>query len=49
MRVVIAEDSVLLREGLRRLLEDAGIEIPEVVGDGEALLNAVENHRPISR
>ena len=38
MRVVIAEDSVLLREGLARLLADAGIEVVAAVGDAEALL-----------
>ncbi|NYH55208.1 MULTISPECIES: response regulator transcription factor [Nocardiopsis] len=43
-RVVIAEDSVLLRSGMARLLEDAGVEIVEQVGDAEALLRAVEDH-----
>ena len=37
MRVVVADDSVLLREGIARLLEDAGIEVVGQVGDGEAL------------
>ncbi|RFU40446.1 DNA-binding response regulator [Actinomadura logoneensis] len=46
MRVVIAEDSVLLREGLVRLLADEGIETVAQVGDGTALLAAVEEHRP---
>lgn len=46
MRVVIAEDSVLLREGLARLLADAGCEIVECVGDGQALIRAVTQHRP---
>ena len=46
MRVVIAEDSVLLREGLSRLLADEEIEVVEGVGDGDALLVAVERHRP---
>ncbi|WP_033423887.1 response regulator transcription factor [Actinomadura flavalba] len=46
MRVVIAEDSVLLREGLVRLLEDAGIETVATVGDGTGLPGAVEEHRP---
>ncbi|MFI7276279.1 LuxR C-terminal-related transcriptional regulator [Streptomyces sp. NPDC049879] len=41
MRVVIAEDSVLLREGLTRLLADRGHEIAAGVGDGEALVAAV--------
>ncbi|MCK9875105.1 response regulator transcription factor [Frankia sp. AgPm24] len=46
MRVVIAEDSVLLREGLRRLLTDAGCEVVATVGDGPGLVAAVVEHRP---
>ena len=46
MRVVIAEDSVLLREGLARLLTDAGLEVVAAVDDAEALLRAVDEHRP---
>ncbi|HEV2769750.1 MAG TPA: response regulator transcription factor [Solirubrobacteraceae bacterium] len=46
MRVVIAEDSVLLREGLVRLLEDAGFEVLAQAGDGEDLLRKVRAHRP---
>ena len=42
MRVVIAEDAVLLREGLARLLDEAGFEVVAAVGDGEALIRAVE-------
>ena len=38
MRVVIAEDSVLLREGLVRLLADEGIDVVDAVGDGDELL-----------
>ncbi|WP_026247367.1 response regulator transcription factor [Streptomyces sp. MspMP-M5] len=41
MRVVIAEDSVLLREGLTRLLTDRGHEVVAGVGDGEALVRTV--------
>ncbi|AUG79240.1 LuxR family transcriptional regulator [Kitasatospora sp. MMS16-BH015] len=41
LRVVIAEDSVLLREGLIRLLTDRGLEVVAAVGDGEELLKAV--------
>ncbi|GAA1916129.1 response regulator transcription factor [Streptomyces sodiiphilus] len=41
MRVVIAEDSVLLREGLTRLLTDRGHEVVAGVGDGEALVASV--------
>lgn len=46
MRVVIAEDSVLLREGLVRLLERAEVEVVAAVGDAERLLRAVEEHKP---
>ncbi|MFB9658615.1 response regulator [Glycomyces mayteni] len=46
MRVVIAEDSVLLREGLARLMEIGGIEVIDTVGDAESLLRSVERDRP---
>lgn len=46
MRVVLAEDSVLLREGLVRLLDEAGCTIVAAVGDGEALVDAVAKHHP---
>ncbi|MGE0025843.1 MAG: response regulator [Thermoleophilia bacterium] len=46
MRVVIAEDTVLLREGLAGLLEDAGHEVVGKAGDGEALLALVGEHAP---
>lgn len=46
MRVVIAEDSVLLRAGLQRLLADDGIDTVAAVDNGEALLAAVAEHRP---
>lgn len=46
MRVTIAEDSVLLREGLVHLLADAGIEIVSQVGDGDALIEAVNSDPP---
>lgn len=46
MRVVIADDSVLLREGLRRLLIEAGHEIVDCVGDGDALLRVLDESRP---
>lgn len=46
LRVVIAEDSVLLREGLVRLIEDSGSLVVAAVGDGPALVAAVEEHRP---
>ena len=41
MRVVIAEDSVLLREGLTRLLTDRGLDVVAGVSDGEALVRTV--------
>ncbi|KUN73561.1 LuxR family transcriptional regulator [Streptomyces canus] len=46
MRAVIAEDSVLLRVGLVKVLEMAGFLIAADVGDADALLTAVEQHRP---
>jgi DNA-binding NarL/FixJ family response regulator len=46
VRIVIAEDTVLLREGLAGLLEDAGHEVVARVGDAEALLAVVEEHQP---
>ncbi len=46
MRVVIAEDSVLLREGIARLLVDAGCEVVARVGSGPELVAAVQEHRP---
>lgn len=46
MRVVIAEDSVLLREGLVRLLGEIGAEVCAAVGDGVELLKAVDEHVP---
>ncbi|MEU3168023.1 response regulator transcription factor [Streptosporangium sp. NPDC006930] len=46
MRVILAEDSTLLREGLVRLLLEEGHEVPAAVGDGEALVVAVAEHRP---
>ena len=46
MRVVIAEDQVLLREGLRRLFEDAGHDVVGTVDDGDRLRAAVSEHEP---
>ncbi len=46
MRVVIADDSVLLREGLGRLLAEAGIETVAMAGDADELEAAVAEHRP---
>ena len=46
MRIVIAEDAVLLRAGLTRLLVDAGEEVVATVGDADALLEVVERLQP---
>jgi DNA-binding NarL/FixJ family response regulator len=46
VRVVLAEDSLLLREGLVRLLDEAGATVVAAVGDGAALVAAVAQHRP---
>lgn len=46
MRIVIAEDSVLLRAGLTRILADAGEDVVATVGDADELLTAVRRHRP---
>jgi DNA-binding NarL/FixJ family response regulator len=46
VRVVIADDSVLLREGAARLLEEAGFEVVAQAGDGEDLLRKVRAHKP---
>jgi len=46
MRIVLADDSVLLREGAARLLTEAGLEVVAQAGDGEELLAQIEEHRP---
>lgn len=46
LRVVLAEDSYLVREGTRRLLESAGVEVVAAVADGDALLHAIDAHGP---
>ena len=46
IRVVLADDSVLLREGLARLLEDSGFEVAGQSGDAEDLLRKVGAHKP---
>ena len=46
MRVVIADESVLLREGLARLLAESGIEVCATVPDATMLAEVVETHRP---
>ena len=46
MRIVIGEDSVLLREGLTRLLREAGHCVVAAVGDAPALMAAVADNKP---
>src|SRR5258708_4601392 len=46
MRIVVADDSVLFREGLVRLLTEGGHEVVDSVGDADALHAAVDRHRP---
>ncbi|QEU96343.1 response regulator [Streptomyces kanamyceticus] len=46
MRAVIAEDSLLLRIGVVKVLQAAGFEVAAEVGDAEGLLAAVDEHRP---
>jgi len=46
LRVVLADDSVLLREGLARLLEEAGFEVAAQAGDADDLLRKVNAHKP---
>ena len=46
LRVIIAEDAVLLREGLRRLLTEAGLDVAGTAGDAEQLLSLVTLLRP---
>ena len=46
MRVVIAEDLALLRDGLVRLLEDAGFDVAAAVGDGSGLLRVAVMEKP---
>lgn len=46
MRIVIAEDSVLLRAGLTRILADAGEDVVATVGDADSLIGVVERNLP---
>jgi DNA-binding NarL/FixJ family response regulator len=46
VRVVIGEDSLLLREGIARLLESSGLDVVGLAGDYDSLLAAVEETRP---
>jgi DNA-binding NarL/FixJ family response regulator len=46
VRIVIGEDSVLLREGIARLLDGAGMEVVGQAGDADDLLRKVRGHKP---
>jgi DNA-binding NarL/FixJ family response regulator len=46
VRVVVADDSTLLREGVVRLLEEAGLEVVGQAADGEELMRKVRAHKP---
>jgi DNA-binding NarL/FixJ family response regulator len=46
VRVVVADDAVILREGLARLLAEAGFDVVGLAADAEELLELVEHHRP---
>ncbi len=46
LRIVVAEDSVLFREGLTRLLTESGHDVVDAVGDAPALVAAVNDHLP---
>ncbi|GAA5177903.1 response regulator transcription factor [Rugosimonospora acidiphila] len=46
MRIVVADDAVLLREGLIRLLEENGHQVVAAVADGPTLVDAIVEHRP---
>ena len=46
MRVVIADDEVLLREGLARLLEELGVTVVGLAGDGQSLLREIALDQP---
>ncbi len=46
IRAVVADDSVLLRDGVVRLLTDSGIDVVAAVGDADALLDAVTEYEP---
>jgi DNA-binding NarL/FixJ family response regulator len=46
MRVIVADDSMLVREGVVRLLEEAGLEVVAQAADGEALMRKTRSHKP---
>jgi len=46
LRLVLADDSILLREGIARLLAEAGFDVVAQARDAEELLAAVREHKP---
>ena len=46
VRIVLADDSLLLREGIARLLGEAGFDVVAQAGDATTLLSAVREHQP---
>ena len=46
MRIVIADDAALVREGVARLLTENGLEVVDQVGDADALMRSIREHRP---
>lgn len=46
MRVIVADDAILVRQGIARLLDDAGFEVAAQLTDAVGLLSSVETHRP---
>ena len=46
MRVVIAEDAALVREGVAHVLREGGMEVVDQVGDADALITSVRDRRP---
>jgi DNA-binding NarL/FixJ family response regulator len=46
VRVVIADDAALVREGVARLLTENGLEVVDQVGDADALLTSIRDNRP---
>src|SRR5215472_18659533 len=46
MRVIVADDAVILREGLARLLTETGFEVVGLAGDADELLDQVERYKP---
>ena len=46
MRIVIADDAALIREGVAHLLTESGLDVVDQVGDADALLASVRDTRP---